>query len=381
MSMIINSDKFHKIIIKMLKGENGKDGVSGDYAGLTNKPSINGIQLDGNITGNDLGLVSKQDIAQAIYPSGSIYLSTVNVNPASLFGGTWRRIKDVFLLASGDVYRAGDTGGEASHTLTVNEIPSHSHEIPKGIFSPDGFSASSGSSALTPQGSYGPLEISSTGGGQAHNNMPPYLVVYAWQRIDGTITDYTDTIELTIGANTIVSRQITLTYDPVANSVLTINYTKAGASATATFTAGIASQVTIDTGVVIEYDGAKSFNITSEGTNPNAIVINNCTYVANTGGGGDVPVERTETIGITFTARVEKEENFVLADMPVTGSTLTLKFLSGGNQRGANYTCGTPNTATQGGFTIEYDGAKTFTFYSDGTNVSTYNIQEVTYTA
>ena len=53
------------------------------------------------------------------HPVGSVYISTAATDPADLFGGgTWERIKDVFLLAAGDTYAAGASGGEAAHTLT-----------------------------------------------------------------------------------------------------------------------------------------------------------------------------------------------------------------------------------------------------------------------
>ena len=81
------------------------------------------------------------DIWKTIYPVGAIYMSTVSTSPATLFGGgTWVQIKDRFLLSAGDTYTAGSTGGAAtksytpagtvgSHTLTVNEIPSHAHGL------------------------------------------------------------------------------------------------------------------------------------------------------------------------------------------------------------------------------------------------------------
>lgn len=68
-----------------------------------------------------------KDIINIVYPVGSIYMSVNSTSPASLFGGTWERIKDRFLLAAGDTYSAGSTGGEAQHTLTVDEMPSHYH--------------------------------------------------------------------------------------------------------------------------------------------------------------------------------------------------------------------------------------------------------------
>ena len=62
-----------------------------------------------------------------IYPIGSIYMSINETNPSELFGGEWEQIQDRFLLASGSTYSAGATGGEATHTLTENEMPSHTH--------------------------------------------------------------------------------------------------------------------------------------------------------------------------------------------------------------------------------------------------------------
>ena len=80
---------------------------------------------------------------QLVYPVGSIYMSVVATSPATLFGGTWEKLKDRFLLGSGDTYSAGSTGGAATvsytpagsnsggsvgnHTLTTTEIPSHNH--------------------------------------------------------------------------------------------------------------------------------------------------------------------------------------------------------------------------------------------------------------
>ncbi len=116
-----------------------------------------------------------------IYPIGSIYVSVNSTNPGTLFGGSWERIQDRFLLASGSTYENGSTGGEATHTLTISEMPSHSHTF-KGNADQ---SASSGSGRwpirYISNGTQG--YINNTGGGQAHNNMPPYLAVYVWKRV------------------------------------------------------------------------------------------------------------------------------------------------------------------------------------------------------
>lgn len=115
------------------------------------------------------------------YPVGSIYMSVNSTSPATLFGGTWQRIQDCFLLAAGSTYAAGATGGEAEHTLTINEMPSHSHDSETWSYR-DGslynwFTTSPGSHVDWKQ-----TTINNTGGGAAHNNMPPYLAVYVWQR-------------------------------------------------------------------------------------------------------------------------------------------------------------------------------------------------------
>lgn len=70
---------------------------------------------------------SGANVFDLVYPVGSIYMSAVEVDPSLLFGGVWEQIKDRFLLAVGDTYEVGSTGGEATHKLTVDEMPSHTH--------------------------------------------------------------------------------------------------------------------------------------------------------------------------------------------------------------------------------------------------------------
>lgn len=106
------------------------------------------------------------NLLQVIYPIGAIYQSTSATSPASIIGGTWSAIQNRFLVGAGGSYKVNATGGETSHTLTVNEMPSHTH--------PQNVSANSGGSALRcdyvsdirglsyPQG----INTSATGGGQ-----------------------------------------------------------------------------------------------------------------------------------------------------------------------------------------------------------------------
>lgn len=126
--------------------------------------------------------VSGKAIWELIYPVGAIYISAAATDPKTLFGGTWERIEDRFLLAAGDTYAAGKTGGEAEVTLTADEIP----EI-KMSYQYTGQSTVIGTDAIRlydvngqPNQYTGPQ--SSNCGGKAHNNMPPYLAVYVWKR-------------------------------------------------------------------------------------------------------------------------------------------------------------------------------------------------------
>lgn len=138
------------------------------------------------------------DIVDLVYPVGSIYMSVNSTSPASLFGGTWTQIEDTFLLSAGSTYTAGDTGGEAAHKLVANELPKINGSFTIRRWSTGGagtaaqnFSGVFSDSTVT--GSANPIAGGSNAGDyqkismafgndQAHNNMPPYLVVYMWER-------------------------------------------------------------------------------------------------------------------------------------------------------------------------------------------------------
>ena len=117
---------------------------------------------------------------------GEIYISTSDSNPSLRFGGVWEQIKDVFLLASGDLFTAGSIGGEIEHTLTIEEMPTHTHTYKRHAFNRDDTDPDLGDDIYgvnnktldAHEGTTG-----SVGGGLAHNNMPPYLTVYIWKRI------------------------------------------------------------------------------------------------------------------------------------------------------------------------------------------------------
>lgn len=112
-------------------------------------------------------------------------MSVNSTNPKKLFGGTWTQLKDRFLLGAGSTYSNGATGGSATHTLKISEMPKHTHRQVGHTTANSGnyigirmvqMSSVNTANTTTVDGS------EQTGGDGAHNNMPPYLVVYMWKR-------------------------------------------------------------------------------------------------------------------------------------------------------------------------------------------------------
>lgn len=123
-------------------------------------------------------------IVNLIYPVGSLFINTSTVNPNVLFTGTkWERIKDTFLLAAGDKYELGATGGDEEVTLTVAQMPQHRHKIGTRSVYTGGGSYNAHTSSDDATGSSA-ANCEYVGGSQPHNNMPPYLSVYVWQRTE-----------------------------------------------------------------------------------------------------------------------------------------------------------------------------------------------------
>ena len=108
----------------------------------------------------------KAEAVLAAHPVGSLYWTSKNENPAVTFGGgTWKQITDKFVLAAGSTYKAEATGGAPTVTLTVANLPSHSH-----TFTPSGtvtstFTGASHSHTFTPSGT-----VTSTFTGASHSH-------------------------------------------------------------------------------------------------------------------------------------------------------------------------------------------------------------------
>ena len=158
--------------------------------------SLDKIQVDGNSYTIDATTLNGRPasdylLKSEVYPVGSIYISLNSTNPSSIFGGTWEQIQGRFLLGVSSSHPVNQTGGEESHTLTVNEMPSHTHSLVKDsrldtVFHINNASFG-GASSMSGNGGdwlrWNPGEsYSYTGGNQSHNNMPPYIAVYIWKR-------------------------------------------------------------------------------------------------------------------------------------------------------------------------------------------------------
>lgn len=114
------------------------------------------------------------------YPVGSYYWSSNPTSPAVLFGGVWERVENRFVYAASSSHQAGETGGEENHTLTISEMPSHAHRTSVGWGSGNLGAGVARVDANSPQKYF--ANTGSTGGGQPHNNMPPYIAAYCWHR-------------------------------------------------------------------------------------------------------------------------------------------------------------------------------------------------------
>lgn len=198
---MLNADSMNDLenrILAAFGGGGSGGGFSGDYDDLYNRPQINGVTLTGNKTTSDLG-ISYNDlddlpsiptlaaIFNAVYPVGTIYTSVSNANPGLVFGGTWEAFGTGRTLVGvdsedADFNASGKTGGAKTHTLTVDEMPSHNHDILKPRWS-----TSSGANAVYGSNGSGTGSDYDTrgyqGGDQPFSILQPYITVYFWKRV------------------------------------------------------------------------------------------------------------------------------------------------------------------------------------------------------
>ena len=189
---------------------------------------IDGTQIE-SVTKVFKEIPSLATITDLIYPVGSIYMNVTNLNPATIFGGTWEEIQGRFLLGRSASHQVGQTGGNETVTLTESQMPAHTHTGPSHTHSTPNhthtatcgsagahahsvarkkvaatgtakYAAQSGTTMNTGSagahthtitiasgggsttGAAGTGNTGSAGGGQAVNIMPPFLSVYMWKR-------------------------------------------------------------------------------------------------------------------------------------------------------------------------------------------------------
>ena len=173
---------------------------------ITSKNNTFSMDTSGNLICNSITTnVSSGVTFDQIYPVGSIYLSVADVNPGTLFGGTWEKIMDKFLIGAGNNYALGSNGGQTSHNHTS---PVHSHgygslytaiqyagtygtryKTKTGVsFTPNERKADSGAgynySTTCNEGIqiYGSTGNNSSANTGSTTTLPPYLAVYIWKR-------------------------------------------------------------------------------------------------------------------------------------------------------------------------------------------------------
>ena len=187
----INAEKIHDGTVS--NTEFGHlNGVTSAIQTQFNSISFDSSGLQTQLNALDTAKTTLTAVFSMIYPVGSIYINAgVSTSPATLIGfGTWVRYGEGKVLVSQngsdtEFDTLNETGGSKTHTLTVDELPAHTHT--HTVQTGRSYSSSIGGPPIV-QGSNNVLiyeqavTTSSTGSGQAHNNLQPYIVVYMWRR-------------------------------------------------------------------------------------------------------------------------------------------------------------------------------------------------------
>jgi len=164
--------------VPTLKNGTGNILLSEDVA-LDTLTTVIMLRLDGT----NWKMVASPASTFVAWPVGSVFVAVVSTNPATLLGyGTWVAFGAGRVLVGLDAGQTEfdtveETGGAKTHTLSTDEIPAHTHDIDATAA---GFDAGSGGDWQP--GGAGSYNTGATGGGGAHNNLQPYIVVYMWKR-------------------------------------------------------------------------------------------------------------------------------------------------------------------------------------------------------
>lgn len=133
------------------------------------------------------------------YRVGDLFLTTIATNPSNFLGGKWELFGPGRCLvcvdtSDSDFNTVKKTGGEKTHKLTVNEMPSHNHQYEditgnrslNGQFGRSGYYESESYMGVTNSViAYADADFRMTyvGGSESHNNLQPYITCYVWIRI------------------------------------------------------------------------------------------------------------------------------------------------------------------------------------------------------
>lgn len=178
-----------------VKGDTGNTGATGSQ-GPQGNPGTNGTNGTDGEDGEDGapgapgadGADGAPGDVSACWPVGAVFVSVVSTNPATLLGfGTWSAFAAGRMLVGhnagdADFDTAEETGGAKTHTLSVQEMPTHSHAIPVGATDDTAAPFDRADAGTNASGANATSLTSAVGGGSAHNNMPPYIVVFMWKR-------------------------------------------------------------------------------------------------------------------------------------------------------------------------------------------------------
>lgn len=143
---------------------------------------------------SDLENVIKKVVLDTYFPVGSLYLTVGSENPNNTIGGTWTKLSGYYLYADTSINNTSYTGKHTqNHTLTVNQIPAHTHKIKRNNNYTNGFMVDTGNtgkwgSAIIQVGSGDytaqptAITVENTGEGQAHKHNIATKGIYVWQR-------------------------------------------------------------------------------------------------------------------------------------------------------------------------------------------------------
>lgn len=128
------------------------------------------ITSNSTYSGSDEVSDFEKRIFLAAHPVTTLYWTSDNRNPGDVYGGTWKQIKDRFVIAAGDTYTNGATGGNANTTLTVENLPSHTHGLNNHThsFTPNGRVKVTTNPTFT--------GTPATSGGMSHNSTGEILI-------------------------------------------------------------------------------------------------------------------------------------------------------------------------------------------------------------